>query len=126
MNEFLLKKMKYKEGSAKVINPPEGYRLGIESDGNQKDKYDFIQIFVKNRQELDEWLPKVLSQLNEDALFWITYPKQSSKTKTDINRDSIFEMLQNNTEYRVVSNVAVDDKWSALRVRHLTKVKAKK
>lgn len=126
MNEALLKKLRYKTGPAAVINPPEGYHLGIESEANQIEKYDFVQLFVQNRQELMDLLVKVIASLNEDALFWITYPKQSSKVKTDINRDIVFEILQNETDYRVVSNVAVDEKWSALRARHISKVKVKK
>lgn len=126
MNEELVKKLRYKEGPAMVINAPEGYKLGIESKTDQSEKYEFVQLFVSNRQELIDWLPKVFSSLKEDALFWITYPKQTSKIKTDINRDIIFEILQNETDYRVVSNVAVDEKWSALRVRHIAKVKPKK
>lgn len=125
MNEALLKKMRYKEGAAAVINPPEGYHLGIEAEGGLADKYEFIQLFVKNSQELMEWLPNVFPLLKDDALFWITYPKKSSKVKTDINRDTIFEILQKNTEFRVVSSIAVDEIWSALRVRHQSKVKAK-
>ncbi|WP_199617728.1 hypothetical protein [Paenibacillus alkalitolerans] len=31
MNEELLKKLRYKEGRATVLNAPEGYRLGIEA-----------------------------------------------------------------------------------------------
>ncbi|WP_251577347.1 hypothetical protein [Paenibacillus sp. MER TA 81-3] len=58
-------------------------------------------------------------------MFWITYPKQSSKVKTDINRDILAAMVQNSTTYRVVSNVAVDEKWSALRLRPQDKVKSK-
>ncbi|WP_205510362.1 hypothetical protein [Paenibacillus elgii] len=124
--EALLKKLRYKEGAALVLNTPEGYRLGIES-GTEPDKtYDFIQLFVHHAQETDDWVPKVIPLLNEDAVFWITYPKQSSKVKTDINRDSLAAMVQAKTAYRPVSNVAVDDKWSALRFRHQDKVKTSK
>ncbi|MFC5649655.1 hypothetical protein ACFPYJ_11085 [Paenibacillus solisilvae] len=63
--------------------------------------------------------------MNEDALFWITYPKQSSKVKTDINRDRLWAMVQDKSGYRPVSNVAIDEKWSALRFRHQDKVKVK-
>lgn len=76
--------------------------------------------------KLTEWLPKVIRSLNEDALFWITYPKQTSKIKTDLNRDIVAALVQNETDYRVVSSVAVDEKWSGLRVRHQDKVKTKK
>ncbi|MFS0840968.1 hypothetical protein [Paenibacillus sp. 1P03SA] len=128
MSEVLLKKLRYKEGRALVLNAPEGYRLGIEAEsgGSPEDKAGFVQLFVNDGQEADEWVPKVIPMLEEDAVFWITYPKQSSKVKTDINRDTLAAKVQNNTEYRPVSNVAVDDKWSALRFRRSDLVKSKK
>lgn len=125
MNEGLLKKLRYKEGQALVVNPPEGYKLGIESKKSAEGKYDFVQLFVKNKEEVMTFLPQMIPTLKEDAMFWITYPKQSSKVKTDINRDILFSLIQEESEYRVVSNVAVDDKWSALRLRHKDKIKAK-
>ncbi|MEC0245240.1 hypothetical protein ACI48J_00450 [Paenibacillus chitinolyticus] len=127
MSEELLKKLRYKEGPAFVLNAPEGYRLGIETvTAGQEDKAAFLQLFVNHGQEVDEWVPKAIPMLREDAVFWITYPKQSSKVKTDINRDTLAAKVQNNTEYRPVSNVAVDDMWSALRFRRSDLVKSKK
>jgi hypothetical protein len=124
--EALIKKLRYKQGPALVLNPPEGYILGIESDNAATEQFDFIQLFVNNSEEVEKWLAEALPLLNEDALFWITYPKQSSKVKTDINRDSLFKLVQELSPYRAVSNVAVDEKWSALRFRHQEKVKSKK
>ncbi|MDP4085916.1 MAG: hypothetical protein Q8934_15015 [Bacillota bacterium] len=126
MNEVLLKKLKFKTGPAIVINPPEGYQIGIENNEMNNEKLNFIQLFVNNRQELIEKLANVIPTINEDAVFWITYPKQSSKVPTDLNRDIVAETVQTETEYRVVSNVAVDEKWSALRIRRQDKVKSKK
>lgn len=123
MQEELLKKLRYKQGRALVMQAPEGYALGIEDQGEPSGTYDFIQLFVHNAAEVESWTRKAIALLNNEALFWITYPKQSSKVKTDINRDSLFGMINDLTDYTIVSNVAVDDKWSALRVRHKSKVK---
>ena len=124
--EELLKKLHFKAGQAIVLGAPEGYHLGIESaDADASSKYDFVQLFVNNAAELDDNLLKAIDLLKDDAVFWITYPKQSSKAKSDLNRDILWELVQNKAPYRPVSNVAVDDKWSALRFRHQDKVKAK-
>jgi hypothetical protein len=123
----LIKKLKYKDGAALVLNPPEGYHLGIETiPSSDEQLYNFVQLFVNNSEDVKAWLPKTLSILKEDAVFWITYPKQSSKVKTDINRDSLFKLVQELSPYRAVSNVSVDEKWSALRFRHQEKVKTQK
>lgn len=125
MNEAILKKLRYKEGRAAVINAPEGYELGTQDEGEREGPYDFLQLFVHDAQQVKDWLPKVIPLLAEDAVFWITYPKQSSKVKTDINRDSLFTLVSDNSPYRAVSNVAIDGTWSALRFRHKDKVKSK-
>ncbi|MFE5319845.1 hypothetical protein ACFQ88_14160 [Paenibacillus sp. NPDC056579] len=125
MNEALLKKLRYKEGRALVVNAPAGYKLGVEGTDTAEGLYEFVQLFVSNAEELKERLPQVTPLLKEDALFWITYPKQSSKLKTDINRDVLFTLVAELSPYRCVSNVAVDETWSALRFRHQDKVKTK-
>jgi hypothetical protein len=125
MQEELLKKLRYKQGRALVLHAPEGYKLGIEESEEPSGTYDFVQLFVHDAAEVEAWTPKAIQYLKDDALFWITYPKQSSKVKTNINRDSLFTLVLGISEYRAVSNVAVDDTWSALRFRHLNKVKSK-
>lgn len=125
VNEELLKKLRYKQGQAVVFNAPPGFSLGIEN-GRGSGDYDFVLLFVNNSDEAKQWLPQVIPSLQPDAMFWIAYPKQSSKIKTDINRDSLANLVQEATEYRVVSNVAIDDTWSALRVRRKDLVKSAK
>lgn len=125
-NEELLKKLRYKQGQALVLNAPEEYALGIESRENTSAKVDFVQLFVNNAEQVREWVPQVIPQLAEDAVFWITYPKQSSKVKTDINRDSLWKLVETMAPYRPVSNVSIDNKWSALRFRHVDLVHSKK
>ena len=124
--EELIKKLRYKQGPALVLNPPEGFTLGIESVEDDVDQYEFIQLFVNNSDDVRTWLPKALAMLNEDGLFWIAFPKKTSKTKSDINRDILSSLVQELSPYRPVSNVSVDEKWSALRFRQQDKVKSKK
>jgi hypothetical protein len=89
VQEELIRKLRYKSGRAIVLKAPEGYTLGIEEGNRPEGVYDFVQLFVHHAQDLNEWLPKTIPLLKDDAVFWITYPKQSSKVKTDINRDSL-------------------------------------
>ncbi len=121
----LLKKLRYKEGNVALINAPDGFVLDISSAMHLEGKFDFILLFVRDAKELREWTPKAIASLNGDAVFWICYPKQSSKVKTDINRDIVWKILLDTTEYHLVSNVAIDETWSALRVRHQSTVKSK-
>ncbi|WP_079509164.1 hypothetical protein [Mesobacillus jeotgali] len=118
----ILKKLRYKPGNAAIMNAPDKFQFAIDQlDGMN----DFLLLFVNNSQEVREWLPNALDHLKEDAVFWIAFPKKSSKVQTDINRDSLFTLVREESDYRAVSNVSIDEKWSALRFRqeHLVKLK---
>jgi hypothetical protein len=64
-------------------------------------------------------LRKILDEHGDDvtkpSTFWVAYPKGN---KTDINRDSLWPIL-GDYAMRPISQVAVDDTWSALRFRPL-------
>jgi hypothetical protein len=49
--------------------------------------YSFVLPLVKGNAELKSYVTEAFHQLCEDTLFWISYPKQSSKIKTDLNQD---------------------------------------
>ncbi|MFT9599541.1 hypothetical protein [Mesobacillus sp.] len=125
MNE-LLKKLRYKQDPAIVMNAPDEYQSLIEESDSESDKMEFLLLFVNSSEEVKNWFPKALSVLKEGAIFWIAFPKKSSKVKTDINRDTLFSLVQELSDYRAVSNVSMDEKWSALRFRHQDLVKFKK
>lgn len=115
----ILKKLRYKEGRAVALNAPEEFHFGLEVNPAPGEKYEFVLLFVNSAGEAEEWLPRVVELPDGDAIFWISYPKQlpKSKVKPDINRDILAALVQDRTPYRPVSNVAIDEKWSALRFR---------
>lgn len=55
------------------------------------------------------------SALLDSGNLWVLYPKGN---KADINRDSLWPMLAE-SGFRPISQVSVDDTWSALRFRAL-------
>ena len=59
--------------------------------------------------------------LEPGGLFWISYPKGSSKVPTDLNRDVFWEALEH-LGVRPVTQVSVDEVWSALRFRPFAEV----
>jgi hypothetical protein len=125
MNE-LLKKLRYKQDPAIVMNAPEEYRSLIEESDSESDKMEFLLLFTNSSEEVKSWFPRALSVLKEDAILWIAFPKKSSKVSSDINRDVLNSLVQELSDYRAVSNVSLDEKWSALRFRHQDLVKSKK
>jgi hypothetical protein len=70
MDKTLADKLRYKEGRTIIINPPEGFSLGIYSENKLEGTFDFLQLFVRNAQELETWVPQVVDKLNDEAVVW--------------------------------------------------------
>ena len=95
----IAQKLFIKEGNKVLfLNHPEEY-LSLIGDlpknivfsSEAEDNLDFIQVFVKNKAELEEQLPKLKKKMSDDGKLWISYYKGTSKIKTDINRDNLRE-----------------------------------
>jgi hypothetical protein len=54
-------------------------------------------------------------------VLWICYPQKTSAIASDVNRDIAWAPLAE-AGYRPVTQVAIDDTWSALRFRPQSEV----
>ncbi len=106
-----------------ILNVPEGYLTklkaslaGIALVSPAKANSDAVLAFVNNLAEAKKVFPRAISAVKPDGLLWIAYPKGGSKTKTDVNRDSLWGALSK-SGWRPVRLVAIDDVWSAMRFR---------
>lgn len=77
---------------------------------------DLVQVFVTSKEELEHQLKRLRHILSPRVLLWVTYPKGTSKIKTDINRDTI-RMYAESIDLKAVAMIAVDETWSALRLK---------
>lgn len=59
--------------------------------------------------------------LKPDGMFWISYPKQTSKVKTDLNRDILWKLMEKHG-LAGVAMISIDNVWSAMRFRPADKV----
>lgn len=117
----LAKKLKLKPGArAAVVNAPENYvnELKHDSDISQKlsGKFDWIQVFAKNKKELASFAPKAAAALNPNAILWLAFPNGSSKIQTDLTRDKGWEAIHD-LELKFLTLVSVNDLWSAFALR---------
>ncbi len=120
----LARKMKLKPGQrAALVNAPEGYLkelsplpAGVEVTEKLQGEFDWLQIFVKNKAELDKLVPKVIAALKPESLLWITFPKGTSKIQTDLTRDKGWDLLQQ-AELKWVTLISVNETWSAFALR---------
>ena len=117
----LAKKMKLKPGlKAAVINAPENYMDELRHDTatspTLNGKFDWVQIFVKSRTELDALAPKAAKALKPDSILWISFPKGTSKIQTDLTRDQGWDSLRD-LELKWINLISINDTWSAFSLR---------
>ncbi|HEV8177862.1 MAG TPA: DUF3052 domain-containing protein [Gemmatimonadales bacterium] len=74
----------------------------------------FIQYFVRNRDELEAMFPRLAGALVDAGTLWISWPKQASGVKTDLNENIIREvgLKHGLVDVKVI---AVDEVWSGLK-----------
>ena len=120
----LVKKLRIQPGQRLLIlNPPSGYieslgdlPEGVEVSEKPEGKFDFVHLFVRDSTEFADLSPKAMDVVKYDGLLWISYPKRSSKVATDLTRDVMWDLVAD-TGLRPVTQVSIDEVWSALRFR---------
>ena len=117
----LAKKIKLKPGfKAAVLRAPQNYVAALGHDqaisASLRGKFDWIQIFVRDKAELDTLAPKAAQALKPEAMLWITFPKGTSKIQTDLTRDRGWEEVQK-LDLKWINLVSIDETWSAFSMR---------
>jgi hypothetical protein len=120
--EAIFKKLRLNsEQKILILNAPSEYISLLEDmtfDNKPKgdNLYDFVQVFGYQQDELELLLKSVAKSGKYDCLFWACYPKGTGKIKSDIKRETVwkaFELVGLDT----VTQIAIDETWSALRGR---------
>lgn len=75
-----------------------------------------ILMFARDKAALAKGLPESKRQLAPGGALWVAYIKGTSALRTDINRDSIREYVAT-IGLDTVAQIAIDDGWSALRLK---------
>lgn len=117
----LAKKMRLKSNlKAAVINAPENYVDALKHNTalspTLNGKFDWIQIFVRNKADLDTLAPKAAKALKAESMLWISFPKGTSKIQTDLTRDKGWESLRA-LDLKWITLVSVNETWSAFALR---------
>ena len=69
-----------------------------------------------NSQEFSTRIKQAIEVVEYDGLFWLSYPKKKGGVISDLLRDKVWELVQP-TGLRPVTQIALDETWSALRFR---------
>jgi hypothetical protein len=114
-----------------ILNAPEGYseqigtllpaEVEIVTSPSRDSNFDLVMQFARNKAEVEKDTPRAIQLVKPGGRLWLSYPKQSSKVPTDINRDILWQIFPD-SEWRPVTQISIDEIWSALRFRPKTEV----
>jgi len=90
---------------------PENVTLSNE----QKQDIDIWHLFMKSRDELKSRLTVLISEMKQDSMIWVSWPKKTSGVETDITEDVIREVALP-LGLVDVKVCAVDETWSGLKL----------
>jgi hypothetical protein len=118
----LLDKLGYKPGVAGLlwqVPEPIGPELSAVREGTDA---TFFLAFVRNRAELAKAAEEVAVKYRAGGHLWIAYPKKGGSLASDLDRDHGWERIAG-LGLLAVTQVAVDEDWSALRFRYRDEIK---
>lgn len=81
-----------------------GFKTSLDTEAKSKNTL----IFINDKEEFLHFLQNSLSQIEYDSVLWIAYPKQSSKIKTNINRDILWQTSEP-LGITAVSAISIDE-----------------
>ncbi|HEX6800029.1 MAG TPA: hypothetical protein VF116_20120 [Ktedonobacterales bacterium] len=119
----LAKKLRILPGSrVLVLNAPQGFAqtLGPLPEGatitaTLGSAYDVVLAFAADSAQLTAVRETAIAATKPGGALWFAYPKKSTG-KGDLQRESVWELVRP-TGWGPVSQIALDETWSALRFK---------
>jgi hypothetical protein len=94
----------------------------VSHDGNGP--FDAVIVFIPTSATLTTHSAAAIAALKPGGLMWLAYPKKTGAIASDMTRERAWEAFSA-LDWRPVSQIALDDTWSALRFRPVADVKSK-
>jgi hypothetical protein len=132
MEATIISKLQYKgQSPVLIVQHPAEFKpvidawkkqAAIETRINPKKTYGFTVCFVQSEADIRTYAVEIIQYLEDDGVFWVAYPKKSSKKyQATITRDQGWASL-GELGFEGVRMVAIDEDWSALRLRKAEKI----
>lgn len=129
----VVKKLQYKLQSLVLItHAPDNFADAMDAFAATADVhteprkgtcYAFVIHFVQKPADVQKAAKMISSSLEPDAVMWMAYPKKTSKKyKAELTRDAGWQSLGDHG-FEPVSQISIDDDWSALRFRKVDFIK---
>jgi hypothetical protein len=117
-----LKKLRYKPGMrVGVVGAPSGFERQVIAAKEitrapaRAKNLDLVQAFFTRQAHFVRDLPRLTKTLADGGILWVCYPKAGA-LGTDLHRDIVRDLAAE-AGWETVAAVAVDDVWSALRLK---------
>jgi hypothetical protein len=119
MSKTALEKMGFKPAmKRRVLGAPAGLEAILgETLSGRSTAPDWVLAFADSAAALQAIAPKAVTLYRRGGHLWVAYPKKTGAIKTDITRDHGWDVLKP-FDLLGVTQIAIDDTWSALRFRH--------
>lgn len=98
-----------------VVNPPSGPADRVGLDDGQA---DVVQLFVRNRTQLESDFPAAFQAMRAGGVLWVSYPKAGE----DLSRNHGWGVLQK-AGLTATDEVSLDGDWDALRFQPSAEVR---
>ena len=119
MSKSALDKLGWKPGVAvHVIARPDGLDAIPDERAGEP---ELVLAFVRSVAEVGPVLAQALPLYRRAGRLWFAYPKKTGAIRTDITRDHGWDPVRD-AGLVAVTQVAIDDTWSALRFRYRDEV----
>uniref|UniRef100_A0A7S3M9J2 Uncharacterized protein n=1 Tax=Spumella elongata TaxID=89044 RepID=A0A7S3M9J2_9STRA len=123
------KKLHLKSDSLVVLSPPAIFDKYLDAikethlvSESISEPFSYLLAFVTCQEELPHIIVNVRKHAVEDPVVWFAFPKRTSKLSKNLSRDKGFERI-GQIGYEAVSNISIDENWSALRFRKVEHIK---
>ena len=113
----LWQKLFIKGGTVLLMNAPSGYAKVLAGSPAKvvtrgPTAADTVLLFANDQAQLEGSMPAVVKSLGPSSNFWVAYRKGDK----NFHRDTLGKLMEG-FGFTAVAMVAVDDTWSALRVK---------
>ncbi|QGY47384.1 DUF3052 domain-containing protein [Maribellus comscasis] len=118
----LAKKLGIKNGfKIKIVSAPNNYfslfadlPTDIKEINDTEIKKNFIHFFVRSQLELESSIAQLKKELAQNGMLWISWPKKSAKTGSDLDGNIVRETGIKNG-FVDIKVCAVSEIWSGLK-----------
>jgi hypothetical protein len=84
-----------------------------------------VVAFAQTRAALTAIAPRARDAMQASGSLWFAYPKLTAQTAGELKREVVWEVVAAAIDQRPVTQISIDDTWSALRFRPASEVKSR-